>query len=230
MASSQQGSAQDSRPPRSLWDPNVGLGRAEQGRSASSWPVLPALDTSVTRQRTSDMSSLSSRSDAFSPPAPHRPWSSSTSSSSSGGASGSHYPNSPFPTLASPFYPATSPSQRSAEIASSPAHQGGSQDYFPSPPSHHDRPIPSGRQDQGGFSNTGILPQPTASAYLTNPANSHWQSRGGPTSPNQQRPTHSMQSIPSLQYQHAANASSPSPGSGPASSQFSYWDRKYESR
>ncbi|KAJ3479214.1 hypothetical protein NLI96_g9217 [Meripilus lineatus] len=208
---------------------HLGLSRTEQGRSTSSWPVLPALDTSVSRQRTSELSSLSSRSDAFSPPAPHRPWSSSTSSSSSGGASGSHYPTSPFPTLASPFYPATSPSQRSADVASSPAHQNASQDYFPSPPSHHDRPIPhaSGRQDQGGFSNTGILPHPTASAYLTG---SHFQSRGAHTSPGQQRHPSSIQSIPSHALQYSPGASPPSSGTGPPNSQFSYWERKYEGR
>ncbi|KIP03526.1 hypothetical protein PHLGIDRAFT_130081 [Phlebiopsis gigantea 11061_1 CR5-6] len=98
--------------------------RSDTARSgASSWPVLPALDT-VPAQRSAQGGQISSRSEGFSPQVPNRPWSSSASSATSsssggGGASGSHYATSPFPTLASP----------SPEYFSRPSYAGAGGSY-----------------------------------------------------------------------------------------------------
>ncbi|KAH9885604.1 hypothetical protein C8Q73DRAFT_669455 [Cubamyces lactineus] len=118
-----------------LWDPatqaRAGARSEHQPGSRSNWPVLPALDISLARQRSYPSAALGSApngktdpSTAYSPQLPARPWSSATSStaSSSSSASTSHYGSgggggsgsgggggqqsaNAFPTLSSAFFP-----------------------------------------------------------------------------------------------------------------------------
>ncbi|KAI0089784.1 hypothetical protein BDY19DRAFT_992748 [Irpex rosettiformis] len=213
---------------QSFWDPSR-AGRTDQNRPpASQWPVLPALDTSVTRQRSGTINTLSSRSDAFPSHVPSRPWSSSASSatSSSSGASGTHYSNPPFPTLASSYYPAQSPTQRTIDAASSPtAHPGGSPEYFSST-SYHRSSVRHGGADQGGFAGSPTLPTPTSPAYLTNPSTpSQWSAQYGRTGPDRGQPN--LHPISTYPLPPAASSASPPPSSsGTQASQMEYWNRR----
>ena len=213
---------------QSFWDPTRAA-RADQNRPPTSqWPVLPALDTSVTRQRSGTINTLSSRSDAFPSHVPSRPWSSSASSatSSSSGASGTHYNNPPFPTLASPYYPAQSPTQRNIDAASSPtAHPGGSPEYFTST-SYHRSSVRHGGADQGGFSGSPTLPTPTSPAYLTNAtSSSQWSSQYGRAGVDRVQPN--LQPISTYPLPPSASSASPPPSSsGTQASQMEYWNRR----
>lgn len=213
---------------QSFWDPSRG-GRTDQNRPPTSqWPVLPALDTSVTRQRSGTINTLSSRSDAFPSHVPSRPWSSSASSatSSSSGASGTHFNNPPFPTLASPYYPAQSPTQRNIDAATSPtAHPGGSPEYFPSS-SYHRSSVRHGAADQGGFPGSPTLPTPTSPAYMTNPtSSSQWSSQYGRAGTDRGQPN--LQPISTYPLPPSASSASPPPSSsGTQASQMEYWNRR----
>ncbi|KAI0697457.1 hypothetical protein BC835DRAFT_1413690 [Cytidiella melzeri] len=233
---------------QSFWDANRSGRTAEQSRQPTSqWHVLPALDTSVTRQRPSNINNtLSSRSEAFPSHVPSRPWSSSASSatSSSSGASGTHYSNAPpFPTLASPYYPAQSPSQRHSDAATSPTtHPGGSPEYFSSTSYHHRSSVRHGGAESGGgggggFAGSPTLPHPTPPAYLSNAANNHHNNNNNTTSqwsPQYARAGTDRSQQPNLQplstYQLPASASSASPpppsSSGTQPSQMEYWNRR----
>lgn len=210
------------------WDSSRVSGRPDQGRS--SWSSLPALDTSMSRQRSNaELSAMSARSDVFSPQVPHRPWSSSassTASSSSGGASGTHHHlNSPFPTLASSFHPAFSPNQRNAEVLPSPTSlSGGAGDFL----SATSRGMPStgrhGNQEHVAFSQSQTLPPPTPTTY---PTNNQWNSQYSRSDTNydQRQPPPSAYPIP-----HSANNTSPPPSASGPASYMHQWDRKYEGR
>ncbi|KAI0791891.1 hypothetical protein C8Q75DRAFT_805489 [Abortiporus biennis] len=214
------------------WDSGRTMNRADQGRTgASNWPVLPALDTSVSRQRHSELGAMSTRSEAFSPVATHR--SASSAASSSSGASASHYSNSPFPTLSSPFsYPAQSPNQRGGDIATSPtSHHSGSPEYFPSS-QHSSRGMTSsgrGTAESGGFTQSQTLPPPTSSAYLQNPQSTpSWNSPYTRLGQPQRGP--SIQPLSPFPIQ-SASGTSPSSTNPGAQSALGYWDtRKYDGR
>ena len=165
----------------SLWDTGRGPPRSDPTRS-SNWPVLPALDINLARQRSS-MSSMTSalssstngKTDtAYSPSLPTRPWSSATSStaSSSSSASASHPygPNGPptataFPHLNSAFYPNESPATKAMDLGGSPPAAApppaGSHDYFSSPALPGPGSVaasgrrPSAGADQGGYGQYG---------------------------------------------------------------------------
>ncbi|KAI0344339.1 hypothetical protein BDW22DRAFT_1344392 [Trametopsis cervina] len=219
-------SASQSNP--SFWDASRAA-RTEQNRPpGSQWPALPALDTNVARQRSGTINTLSSRSDAFPSHVPSRPWSSSASSatsSSSGGASGSHFSNPPFPTLASPYYPAQSPSQRSIDASSSPtAHPGGSPEYFPS---YHRSSVRHGAgPEHGGFASSPTLPHPNSPAYLSNAsASSQWSSQYGRAGADRAQPN--LQPISTYPLPASASSASPPPSSsGTQTSQMEYWNRR----
>ncbi|CAL1697173.1 unnamed protein product [Somion occarium] len=215
------------------WDSGRVGGRPNQERA--SWSSLPALDTSITRQRSNEMGALSARSDAFSPQVPNRPWSSSassTASSSSGGAAGSHHLSSPFPTLASSFHPAFSPSQRSADMLPSPTSLSGGGPEFLSPSMSHSRGMSStGRhvgQEHSIFSHSQTLPPPTPSTSWAH--SGQWASQyPRPDSHYDQRQPPPISTYP-LPHS-ASSASPPSSASGPQSSHYMpQWDRKYEGR
>ncbi|KAL1940524.1 hypothetical protein VTO73DRAFT_7959 [Trametes versicolor] len=124
-----------------LWDPSRGGAGARSEHTRSNWPVLPALDITLARQRTYASSTgplgnanANGKTEAYSPQLPNRPWSSATSStasSSSGGASTSHYGSSnQFPTLSSAFFPNESPAAKGIDV-SSPASAHTTHDYYP---------------------------------------------------------------------------------------------------
>ncbi|KAI0653775.1 hypothetical protein C8Q70DRAFT_1058997 [Cubamyces menziesii] len=149
-----------------LWDPTNQARAGARGEhpagSRSNWPVLPALDISLARQRSypSATGALGSAPNgkadpttAYSPQLPTRPWSSATSStaSSSSSASTSHYGSgggssgggggqsaSAFPTLSSAFFPpGESPGAKGSTTidVGSPASASASasaHDYYPS--------------------------------------------------------------------------------------------------
>ncbi|KAI0933024.1 hypothetical protein AcW1_000036 [Taiwanofungus camphoratus] len=229
-------SSQDPRASHSLWESSRDGSRGDPGRS--SWPVLPALDINVARQRSSNPSATSTdRTDAYSPQLPNRPWSSTASStaSSSSGASVTQFPNSAFPTLTSAFFPSQSPPQRSAESVPSPtSHQSGLNDYAHSSSAHMQRGMFSvtGRQngghEQSSFLHTNILPPPTSSSYVSGAQTlSQWPSHYRATS-NSHRMSPSIQSISTLPVQSTSvDGTSPSSsGSGHESaSQIGYWER-----
>lgn len=227
--SSPQSSTHGSQSSHPYWDANR-PNRSEQNRPpAPSWPVLPALDTNVTRQRSGTINTLSSRSDAFPSHVPNRPWSSSASSatsSSSGGAPPTHYSNAPFPTLASPYYPAQSPSQRSvdASVSSPTAQSGGSPEYFSS--SYHRSSVRhSGGAEQGGFAGSPTLPHPASPAYLSNASSSsQWSPQYGRSGA--ERPQSNLQPISTYPLPSASSASPPPSSSGTQSSQMEYWNRR----
>lgn len=219
----------------SMWDSGRSIGRADSARPASSWSLLPSLDTAVARPRSNDLNTMSSRSEAFSPQAPHRPWSSSassTASSSSGGATGSHYTGSSFPTLTSPFYPAQSPTQRHADASSPSGPSNASQDYFP-PGGQHARRLSSG-QHGGPQMHSGIThPSANSSGYMTpSSGGSQWSSQYPRSSGDQQRPMPPIQPISTYPLQNSsAGATSPSASSsGAQSAHMAYWDRRYDGR
>ncbi|EKM60254.1 uncharacterized protein PHACADRAFT_23667 [Phanerochaete carnosa HHB-10118-sp] len=206
-----------SHSPQAYWDPRH-AGRPDEGRS--NWP---SLDMSVSpQQRTVPPN----RSDAFSSQVPQRPWSSSASSatsSSSGGASGSHYANSQFPTLTSPFFPSQSPIQRSAEAVSpSPSsHPSSSPEYF------------SRASYPGATSTVPSVPQPGGSGYqLHHGTSSQW----GPQYPRagneaQQRSLPALQPISTYPLPSTSSASPPPSSAGAHSSHIPYWDRsRYDGR
>lgn len=202
---------------QSLWDSSR-PSRQEQVRS-SSW-TLPALDINLARQRSGTMSTASARSEAFSPNVPSRQWSNSASSATSS-SSGS----TPFPTLASPFYPTQSPSQRSVDLAHSPtSHPGGSSEYFASSPTFQ-RSVPSATrhgagQDQGNYSSS-----PTVSSHHSSSSYSSQWPYPRPGSTTQQR-------LPALQPVSSYSLQPPSASSGsPPSAHSTYWERsRYEGR
>ena len=212
------GSGASAHSPPAYWDPRHA--RTDASRSgASTWPVLPALDTVSIPHR-------SAQSGQISPQLPHRPWSSSassaTSSSSGGGASGSHYAGSPFPTLTSPFYPAQSPpSQRTAEAVSPSAssHPSNSPEYF----------------SRSSYTTAPPNPPPPGSGYLHSA--SHWSTQYPRSGNEAQQQQQQQRSLPALQpittYSlSSTNSSSPPPSSsGTQSSQMAYWERsRYEGR
>lgn len=210
---------QPAHSPQAYWDAHSRQpGRSDPSRSTtSSWPVLPALDMSMSTQRSAPSSQMSSRTEAFSPQVPpHRPWSSSASSatsSSSGGASGSHYANSQFPTLTSPFYPAQSPSQRTAEAVSpSPSsHPSSSPEYF----------------SRSSYAPAGGVPPPTGSAYTLHNA-SQWPQQYPRAGHEERGPALQPISTYSLS---ASSVSPPPTSSGAQPSQMAYWERtRYEGR
>ncbi|KAI0364932.1 hypothetical protein BV20DRAFT_811943 [Pilatotrama ljubarskyi] len=151
-------------PPGGIWDPTGSRGagpRSEHPRS--NWPVLPALDISLARQRASYQPQpqpsattnpngpgpiANGKSDGgaagpYSPQLPHRPWSSATSStasSSSGASASQHYGSSAFPTLSSAFFPADSPGSGTKGIDVSSPASSSSHDYY----------SPAGASMQGG--------------------------------------------------------------------------------
>ncbi|KAI0735988.1 hypothetical protein C8Q76DRAFT_668791 [Earliella scabrosa] len=119
------------------WEPSASRtaggsgGRADPART--SWPVLPALDTNVTRQRA--VPSVAGKAEAYSPSLPARPWSSATSSSSSSASTSQHYGAgaNAFPTLNSAFFPNESPpSSKPMDLASPGTTAPHAHDYFPS--------------------------------------------------------------------------------------------------
>ncbi|KAI0641242.1 hypothetical protein C8Q79DRAFT_920052 [Trametes meyenii] len=119
-----------------LWDPNRGGPRSDHSRS--NWPVLPALDINLARQRSFPSTNgglPNGKSDPYSPQLPNRPWSSATSSTASSGSSGAstsqHYGSSAFPTLSSAFFPNESPTAKGLDAGPSPASAHA-------PPSAHD--------------------------------------------------------------------------------------------
>ena len=165
-----------------LWDTNRGPPRSDPARS-SNWPILPALDINLARQRSS-MSSMTSalssstngKTDtAYSPSLPTRPWSSATSSTASSSSSAStsqaYGPSGPgtanaFPTLNSAFYPNESPATKAMDLGGSPpaaaaTTPGGSHDYFSSPALPGPGSVaasgrrPSAGADQGGYGQYG---------------------------------------------------------------------------
>ena len=210
------------------WDSSRVSGRPDQGRN--SWSTLPALDTSMSRQRSNaEMSAMSARSDVFSPQVPNRPWSSSassTASSSSGGASGPRHLTSPFPTLASSFQPAFSPDQRGAEILPSPTSlSGGASDFL----SATSRGMPStgrhGTQEHVAFSQSQTLPPPNPTAYPTNTQwNSQYSRSGTDFDPRQPPP------ISTSPLSHSTNNTSPPPAASGTTPYINQWDRKYDGR
>ncbi|KAI0816894.1 hypothetical protein BC628DRAFT_1413959 [Trametes gibbosa] len=130
-----------------LWDPSRAGPAQRSDHTRSNWPVLPALDITLARQRSypsaacgpahTALGAPNGKSEAYSPQLPARPWSSATSStasSSSGGGGGggggpgssSHYSHhgphahasSAFPTLSSAFFPAESPGAKAVDGAS----------------------------------------------------------------------------------------------------------------
>ncbi|KAI0075687.1 hypothetical protein K474DRAFT_1365005 [Panus rudis PR-1116 ss-1] len=216
----------------SPWDPSRVSSRSDQGRP--SWPTLPALDTSLTRQRSSDLSTMSSRSDALSPHA-HK-WSSSTSStsSSSPGATGPHYSgNASFPTLTSTFQPTLSPVTRNDMIPSPASQTSNTSDYY-SPSSAHTRNVVSSSRHGGheatAFVQNQTLPRPSGSAYMAGSPTGSWPapySRATAHHDQRQSPT-ALPTISGYSLQHSANSNSPPPGPH-ASQSAGYWDRKYES-
>ncbi|PSS35581.1 hypothetical protein PHLCEN_2v1458 [Hermanssonia centrifuga] len=214
---------------QSLWDSS----RPSRTDQRSSWSTLPALDTSVMRQRSgTTTSNASGRSETYSPHVPNRAWSSSTSSatsSSSGGASATQYNNAPFPTLASPFYPAQSPTQPSP-----PSHASNSPDYFASSPTYQ-RSIPSAaRHEHNHYTSSPTLPQPSSSAYYgNNQMTTQWPSQyTRPGSSAQQRTLPSIQPVPSYSLQPPSTGSaSPQSSASAAHSSHMVWDRsRYDAR
>ncbi|TBU25661.1 hypothetical protein BD309DRAFT_981811 [Dichomitus squalens] len=160
-----QGSA---HPDHSLWQPSRAPPRSDPTRS--NWPVLPALDINLARQRSSISSipsalsnSTNGKAEAYSPSLPTRPWSSATSSttaSSSSGASTSHHygaTTNQFPTLNSAFFPNESPTSKAMDLASpaaSASTPASSHEYFSS------SAVPGGVSGSGrrqsGAANTGV--------------------------------------------------------------------------
>ncbi|KAL7286004.1 hypothetical protein ACG7TL_001120 [Trametes sanguinea] len=150
-----------------MWDPNrAGTGAgARSDHPRSNWPVLPALDISLARQRSypsttsghlgaPPSAAANGKSDGYSPQLPARPWSSATSSTASSSSSAStsqHYGgqggNNAFPTLSSAFFPpGESPGASPASAASAHAH-AGSHDYYSSSAAR--RGSTSGGQEHG---------------------------------------------------------------------------------
>ena len=168
QSSSLYASHGSAHPGHSLWESNRAPPRSDPSRS--NWPVLPALDINLARQRSS-MSSIPSalsnstngKADAYSPSLPTRPWSSATSSTASSSSSAStsqHYGAGPtatnqFPTLNSAFFPNESPTNKAMDLASpaaSTSTPSSSHDYFSS------SAIP------GGITGSGRRPSGAANA------------------------------------------------------------------
>lgn len=241
----------------SMWESSRSSHRPDPVRGSST--TLPALDTNVTGLRSGDMPMpSSSRSDAFSPQVPHRPWSSSASSnasSSSGGAASSHYPpTSPFPTLTSSFRPAYSPTSQGADVMSSPTshHHPSPQDYYShSSPSTqtHGRGMSSGgtehhrqgmQNQHSGFVHSQTLPQPSPSGYMSNsPAAVQWApaTYSGRTDAghHQEHQRQSIQSISTYSLQQSSGQGTSPPSGGPSGGSsahggMGYWDRRYDGR
>ena len=178
------------------------------GSRASRAPLLPALDTGLTRQRTSESDlATGMRQEATSPQM--RQWGGGPYSTSSGssGSSITHHTNSAFPTLTSPFVPAQSPSPRQADTLSSPMpHYSASQDYSSGQSAYAPRGAPSlGRSDgpfeHRGFTQSNVLPPPVNNTYLptADPLATSWPSqyRSFPPSHTNISPTSmSMSSLP----------------------------------
>jgi hypothetical protein len=190
------------------WDSRH-TGRSDDSRS--SWPGPPA-DVNISPQRSTAVTQMPSRSDAFSPHVPHRPWSSSASSatSSSSGASAGHYHTSPFPTLTSPFYPSQSPSSNRTTEAVSPSsssHPGSSPEYFSRSP----------------YSGTNSVAQH---------GTSHWPQYSRPGEEAQQRQLPALHPVSTFSLSSPQNASPPpSSSAGAQASQMAYWERtRYEGR
>ncbi|KAI0668769.1 hypothetical protein C8Q78DRAFT_979116 [Trametes maxima] len=154
-----------------LWDPNRG-GGARPDHSRSNWPVLPALDINLARQRsfpsTNGAGLPNGKSDPYSPQLPNRPWSSATSSTASSGSSGAstsqHYASSAFPTLSSAFFPNDSPTAKGLD-AGSPASASASAHAPPPPP-----------------------PPPSAHDYYSTPVSQGGAARRGSTGPGHDHP------------------------------------------
>ncbi|KZT68500.1 hypothetical protein DAEQUDRAFT_711826 [Daedalea quercina L-15889] len=184
-------------------------------------PLLPALDTGLARQRSSESDLASSmKTEATSPQTGVRTWGSGPYSTSSGSSSASmtHHSNSAFPTLTSPFIPASSPSPRHVDALSSPMpHYSATQDYSSGQATYAPRGAPSlGRSDGAfehrGFTQTNVLP-PVSNSYLSSAEQlgSSWppQYRSFPTSQTNVSPTSlPMSSLP--QHSSSPTVSSPS--------------------
>ncbi|TFY69659.1 hypothetical protein EVJ58_g313 [Rhodofomes roseus] len=215
------------------------------GTRANRVPLLPALDTGLARQRTSESDlAASMRAEATSPQTSVRTWASGPYSTSSGSSSASmtHQSNSAFPTLTSPFIPAQSPSPRQADPLSSPMpHYSATQDYSSGQSTYAPRGAPSlGRSDGAfehrGFTQTNVLPPPVANTYLPamDQLGSQWPSqyRSFPTSHTNHSP--SALSMPALPLQSSSpTAPSPSNTSAMSSSlpHMGYIDRnRFEGR
>ncbi|PIL30008.1 transcription factor [Ganoderma sinense ZZ0214-1] len=198
-------------PSHGLWDNSRGPPRTDPARS-SNWPVLPALDINLARQRSSMStmtSALSSSTNgktdtAYSPSLPTRPWSSATSSTASSSSSAStsqpYGPSGPgtanaFPTLNSAFYPNESPATKAMDLGGSPpaaaaTTPAGSHDYFSSPALPGPGSVaasgrrPSAGADQGGYGQYGSsAPNAVAGGW-----GSQQQSQYGRSGAGSQRP------------------------------------------
>ncbi len=133
--------------PAGLWDASRPGTRTDGAAPRSNWPVLPALDINLARQRAVP-SGLAhghghGKADAYSPQQlPARPWSSATSSSGSSAGAGTphhHYASgsstgtgtNAFPTLTSAFFPNESPATKAMDLGSPGSGAGGgAHEYF----------------------------------------------------------------------------------------------------
>ncbi|KAH9931334.1 uncharacterized protein B0H18DRAFT_1116491 [Fomitopsis serialis] len=184
-------------------------------------PLLPALDTGLARQRTSESDlAASMRAEATSPQTGVRTWGSGPYSTSSGSSSASmtHHSNSAFPTLTSPFIPAPSPSPRQVDPLSSPmSHYSATQDYSSGQSVYAPRGAPSSGRSDGafehrGFTQTNVLPPPVANTYLP-PADqlgASWSSQYRSFPPSHTNFSPSTLSMPSLPMQ-GSSPTAPSP-------------------
>ncbi|KAF7798197.1 hypothetical protein EIP86_009414 [Pleurotus ostreatoroseus] len=207
---------------QSLWDSSRS-NRPDQVRTpGSTWPQLPAIDVNLARQRSSTMSTSSARSEAFSPNIPSRQW-----SNSAGSATSSSSGSTPFPTLTSPFYPAQSPSQRSADLAHSPtSHPTNSSEYFSSA---FQRPASSAVRQGGAQEQNNYGSSPTVNQHATSPYNSQWP-YPRPGSAAQHRVLPALQPVSSYQMQ-PPSSSSGSPPSAHSNNVSYRWDRgRYDTR
>ncbi|EMD41279.1 hypothetical protein CERSUDRAFT_109878 [Gelatoporia subvermispora B] len=218
------------------WDSARAPSRADQSRN---WPPLPAIDVNAARYRQANTSAVShSRGDSYSPQLHQRSWSATSSTPSSGSTpSTTHYPNAnaAFPTLTSAFFPSSSPTERSVDMAPSPtSNSTHSPEYF-RPPSQMSRRMSSA--DRSGSSvheHVNFQGSPTISqqgaAFVSAPQSAgQWPTQYGARGPQtfQRMPPalHPISTYPN-QPSSATSTSPSSSSSGPHSAtQMGYWER-----
>ncbi|PCH32974.1 hypothetical protein WOLCODRAFT_147083 [Wolfiporia cocos MD-104 SS10] len=215
-----------------LWD------GSRTNETRTSWPLLPALDTDLARQRARSLAGIKW---SDSPELSYRSWSATTpstpfsSSSSSPGRSANA--NAAFPTLTSPFVPNPSPPQSAADSLQSPSsRQNIAPEYHsPSSPLAHRGMASSGRNGDGqqhrGFTQSNVLPLPSANPYQSHTVSNqfdhiHSQYRTTPGSPSLPPPLFPITTM-SPQSTSPAATSSSSSASGPGSaSNLGFWERQ----
>ncbi|TDL22440.1 hypothetical protein BD410DRAFT_262276 [Rickenella mellea] len=226
----------DDQPSHGLWSGSLGSRFENTGRTAA-WPMPPSLSSAASpgRQRSLTTIPASGSKELFSPPIPHRAWST-TPSVSSGSSATSVSHSTPasatqFQTLTAPFFPASGSERGSVSSGSgSPTLHRDPHQYFPSSATGSGRSESSGG---GGAYEHGHHPYPLSPISPPSSYYSHHGSSanggGGSSLYSSAQPTSRghqlLQPISTYSQVHNSHDLASPVSAGPTSTHGGYWDR-----